>query len=399
MPRVLLAYSGSLNTTLAIPWLIQNKGYEVLTFAANLGYGEYLRTLGDHALDAGASSALIGDLSERFVSGYVLPALKANARYESGYFLAAALGRPLIAYELVRLAWEHGCEAVAHGCTERGNNQVRFETAIASLAPDLKVIAPIREWNLKSMADKQAFAKKCRLKVDFTGRELRHLDGNLWGISTQPEEASDLWKEPPESCFVLTVDPRKAPDEPVSVEIDFERGIPTAMDGQALTPLQMIESLNRLGGRSGVGRCDIIENRVIGLKTREIYEAPAATILYAAHQALEEITLPKDLTDFKAAASQHYANLIYRGLWYSEIRESLDSFFDTAQRTVTGQVRLELFKGTCRVTGRRSAWSLYDPSRKEPVDPAEARGFARISALASRVEGRRRVQHPELRAR
>ena len=234
--------------------------------------------------------------------------------------------------------------------------------------------------------------------MDWAGRELRHLDGNLWGISTQPEEATDLWKEPPENCFVLTTDPRKAPDKPESVEIDFERGNPVALDGKALTPLHLIESLNRLGGSAGIGRCDIIENRVIGLKTREIYEAPAAVILYAAHQALEDITLSKDLTDFKAAASQHYANLIYRGLWYSELRESLDAFFSTAQRTVTGQVRLELYKGTCRVTGRRSTWSLYEPTRKEPVDPAEARGFARIAALASRVEGRRRAQHPELRA-
>ena len=398
MSRVLLAYSGSLNTTLAIPWLIQNKGYEVITFAANLGYGEYLRTLGDHALEAGASAAHIGDLRERFVKDYVLPALKASARYESGYFLAAALGRPLIAYELVRLAAEFGCDLVAHGCTERGNNQVRFENTVAALSPDLKVIAPLREWNLKTRAEKLDFAKRCRLSVDLDGREMRHLDGNLWGISTQPEEGADLWKDVPEAAFVLTTDPRKAPDSPTVLVIDFERGEPKALDGKALSMLEMIETLNGVGGKAGIGRCDIIENRVIGLKTREIYEAPAASILYAAHQALEEITLPKELSDFKAAASQHYANLIYRGLWYSELRESLDAFFEKAQRTVSGQVRLELFKGACRVTGRRSAWSLYEPSRKEAVDPSDARGFARVSALASRIEGRRRTQHPELRA-
>ena len=327
MSRVLLAYSGSLNTTLAIPWLKQTRGYEVITFAANLGYGEYLRTLGDHALEAGAAAAHIGDLRERFVQDYVLPALKAGARYESGYFLAAALGRPLIAYELVRLASEFGCDLIAHGCTERGNNQLRFENSIAALAPDLKVIAPVREWSLRTREEKMAFARKCRLSVDLDGREMRHLDGNLWGISTQPEEASDLWKEVPEASFVLTADPRKAPDQPTIVEIDFERGEPKALDGQAMPLLQMIEALNLHGGKAGVGRCDIIENRVIGLKTREIYEAPAATILHAAHQALEEIPQSKELTDFKAVASQHYANLIYRGLWYSELRESLDAFF------------------------------------------------------------------------
>ena len=395
--RVLLAYSGSLNTTLAIPWLIQQKGHEVITFAANLGYGEYLRTLGDHALEAGASAAHIGDLRERFVRDFVLPALKANARYESGYFLAAALGRPLIAYELVRFASEFGCDTVAHGCTERGNNQVRFETAIAALAPDLKVIAPIREWNLRTLDDKLAFAKRCRLKVELDGRELRHLDGNLWGISTQPEKDADLWRDIPESSFVLTADPRKAPDAPTALEIDFERGEPKALDGKPLSMLAMIETLNRLGGKHGVGRCDIIENRVIGLKSREIYEAPAASILHTAHQALEDITLSKDLTDFKTAASQHYANLIYRGLWYSELRTALDGFFQAAQRTVSGQVRLELYKGACRVVGRRSAWSLHDPARTESVSPADAAGFARISALASRVEGRRRGGHPELR--
>lgn len=397
MSRVLLAYSGSLNTTLAIPWLIQQKGHEVITFAANLGYGEYLRTLGDHALEAGASAAHIGDLRERFVKDFVLPALKANARYESGYFLAAALGRPLIAYELVRFASEFGCDTVAHGCTERGNNQVRFETAIAALAPHLKVIAPIREWNLGTLEDKLAFAKKCRLDMDLDGRDYRHMDGNLWGIATQPPETADLWKEPPGSTYVLTADPRQAPDEPVFVEIDFVGGAPRALDGQALAPLQMIETLNLIGGKHGVGRCDIIENRVIGLKSREIYEAPAATILYAAHQALEDITLAKELTDFKTAASQHYANLIYRGLWYSELRSAMDSFFQTAQRTVNGQVKLELYKGTCRVVGRRSAWSLYDPARGEPVSPSDTAGFARISALASRIEGRRRFDHPELR--
>lgn len=398
MPRILLAYSGSLNTTLAIPWLIQNKGCEVITFAANLGYGEYLKTLGDHALEAGASAAHIGDLRERFVQHYVLPALKANARYESGYYLAAALGRPLIAYELVRFAQEFGCDAIAHGCTERGNNQVRFETAIAALAPEAKIVAPMREWNLKTLEDKLAFAKKCRLKVDLDGREMRHLDGNLWGISTQPPEAADLWKEPPDSAFVLTTDPRKAPDEPAFVEVDFVAGEPKALDGQAMPLLDMIEALNRIGGQHGIGRCDIIENRVIGLKTREIYEAPAATILYAAHQALEDITLPKELSDFKAVASQHYANLIYRGQWYTELRTSLDAFFNTAQRTVSGQIRLELYKGNCRVVGRRSPLSLAHYAKSQVVAPADASAFSRISAIAARVEGRRRAEHPELRA-
>jgi len=395
MPRIVLAYSGGLDTSVAIDWLRREKGFEVIAFSAHLGQDKHVKPLREKALNTGAVEAEIVDLRERFVQEYIWPALKANAVYENGYHLATALGRPLIASELVRVARRHDCEFVGHGCSAKGNDQVRFEAAVAALAPDLKVVAPLREWEFRTREDEIEYARKHNIPVDVTRKSPYSIDLNLWGMSIECGELEDPWAVPPEDAYGLTVSPEKAPGDGEELVISFEAGIPAALDGKRIEPVMMIQYLNEVGGSHGVGRCDLVENRLVGIKSREIYEAPAATILVKAHRALEEITLTKIVHRTKEMLSQRFAQLIYDGLWFTDLREAVCAFMDATQRHVTGDVRVRLYKGNCTVLGRRSPHSLYDFSlatygEGDKFKHSAAPGFLEIWNMPLRAEARRR---------
>lgn len=395
MQRIVLAYSGGLDTSICIHWLKATKGYQVIAFAANLGQGDDLAPLAQRALATGAVGAHVLDLRETFVRDYVFPMLKANAVYESGYLLNTAIGRPLIAKELVRLALENNCRAVAHGCTGKGNDQVRFEAAVAALAPQLEVVAPLREWSFKTREEELEYADKHNIPVTVKRDKLYSIDRNLWGCSIECGALEDPWQEPPEDAWQVTTSPREAPDKPTVLEIAFEQGVPAAVDGQSMSPVEIIETLNRIGGENGVGRIDMIENRLVGIKSREVYEAPGATILYHAHRAIEDVTLGRDVRRTKDALSQKYAELIYNGLWFTDLRRALDAFFDSTQEFVSGVLRVQLYKGQCTVLGRQSPHSLYSRglatySAGDTFNHESAAGFLDFWNLPIRAQGQRR---------
>lgn len=379
MPKVILAYTGGLATSLCIHYLRMKKGFDVVTYTANVGQGVNIEPVGARALELGAEAAHIGDLRERFLQDFCFPALRAGAVYESGYYLGTALTRPLIVEEMAKIAAEDRCEYLAHGCSGRGNDRVRFEAAAAALAPGLKVIAPLEEWGLTSREEQIRYAARYGMDVA-SATAFRAVDQNLWGIA-RPHDAAqmDPWAPIPESVYLLTVAPEKAPDEPAEIQIGFKRGIPVRLDGQALKPIEIIEALNELGGKHGVGRADVVEDRISGIKTREIYEAPAAAILFEAHRALERLVMPKELIHFKGILAKKYADLVYEGLWFTDLREGLDEFFRRVQQKVTGEVRVRLFKGRATAAGARSEYSLYDL------------GLARAAACESEAEGLRGV--------
>ena len=395
MARVVLAYSGGLDTSICIHWLKAKKGMTTVAFAANIGQGEDLEPLGQRALQTGAQSVHILDLREEYVRDYIFPALKANALYESGYPLNTALGRPLIAKALVEVARDEDCGFVAHGCTAKGNDQVRFETSVGALAPDIRVLAPVREWEFRSREEEIDYAESHHIDIPVTREKPYSIDGNLWGVSIECGELEDPWNAPPREAYQITTDPADAPDQAVEVAIGFEAGEPVRLDGKPMGGVALIEALNELGGAHGVGRLDIVENRVVGIKSREIYEAPAALILIAAHRALEDLVLSKSVRDTKEMLSDQYADLIYNGQWFSDLREALDAFLSETQRCVTGEVRVRLFKGSLAVAGRRSDYSLYDRrmatyGEGDTFDHASAQGFLHIYGLATRAEGLRR---------
>ena len=395
MAKVVLAYSGGLDTSVCIHWLKEKKGLDVIAFSANLGQGEYLEALGEKAISTGAESAHIADLREEFVKNYIFPALKANAFYHGGYLLATALGRPLIAAELVKVARENGCQFVAHGCTGKGNDQVRFDTSIAALAPELEVIAPLREWTMKSREQEIEYAKRYDIPVELTKKSPYSLDRNLWGISIECGALEDPWQEPPADAYFITKSPEEAPNKPTYVEIEFEKGIPAAIDGEGLDGISLIEKLNQIGGENGVGRIDSIEDRLVGIKSREVYEAPAATVLSGAHRGLEALTISRDLLQFKELLSQKYGQLVYNGLWFSEFRKALDAFFDYTQKYVTGTVKVKLFKGSCVVVGRKSPYSLYEKTlatytKEDVFDHKAAKGFIKIFSGPLALEAKRK---------
>ena len=398
MAKIVLAYSGGLDTSIAIHWLKAVKGFEVIAFTANLGQPGDLNAVAERALKTGAESAPVEDLREEFVRDYVFPALQANAAYENGYLLNTALGRPLIARELVRIAAENGCEYVAHGCTAKGNDQIRFEAAVAALAPELKIIAPVREWEFKTREEEVDYARKHNIEVPVTRESPYSIDRNLWGISIECGELEDPWKAPPRDAYLITRDPQDAPNEPTEVEIEFETGLPVALDGKPLGGVALIEALNAVGGENAVGRLDIIENRVIGIKSREIYEAPAATILIAAHRALEELCLSREVVRQKARISEVYSDLIYSGRWFTDLRDALDGFINPTQKYVTGAVRVQLYKGRCVVISRRSPCSLYDKSlatygKGDTFEHEAAQGFLDIFNLDIKAQGLRRKRY------
>ena len=357
--KVVLAYSGGLDTSVAIRWIKETYGMDVVTLTADLGDGRDAAAVKERALKTGAVAAYVEDARETFVKHFVFPALQANAIYEGVYPLATALGRPLIAYLLVQVARKEGATAVAHGCTGKGNDQVRFDVSVQALAPDLKVIAPAREWDMTDRNVEIAYAKKHNIPIPVTKAKPWSTDENLWGRSIEGGSLEEPWTEPPEEIYAWTKSVADAPALPAYVEIGFERGIPVSLDGEKLDGLALIQRLHKLAGDHGVGRVDHIENRLVGIKSREIYEAPAATVLLQAHQALEAMTLSKDQARFKARVSQEYADLIYNGLWFTAHHQNLAAYVQSTQQHVTGTIRVRLHKGSAVVVGRESPTSLY----------------------------------------
>ena len=393
--KVVLAYSGGLDTSVAIRWL-KDQGWDVVAFTVDLGEKKDLDAIQARALKTGASAAYVADGRAPFLQLFVWPSLQAGAVYEKEYPLATALGRPLIAAMLVQVARREGASAIAHGCTGKGNDQVRFDVATAALAPELQVVAPVREWGM-NRDDEIEYAAKHGIEVPATVRSPYSTDENLWGRSIEAGVLEDPWAEPPADVYAWTQDPRRCPDEPAYVEVGFKHGIPITLDGRAMPPVDLVGALNRTGGENGVGRIDHLENRLIGIKSREIYEAPAAVLLLQAHQALEDITLPKEVARFKDLVSQQWAQMVYDGLWFSPLRDALYAFVAETQEHVTGDVRLKLYKGSSSVVGRKSPSQLYQLAlatygKGDAFDQSAAAGFIKLWGLgvrtASQVQGR-----------
>lgn len=389
LKKVVLAYSGGLDTSVLIPWLKENFGCEVICFAADVGQEEELAGLEERALKTGASKLYIEDLTAEFVQDFIFPTLKAGAIYE-GYLLGTSFARPLIAKKLVEIAHAEGADAVAHGCTGKGNDQVRFEVTVQALDPDLKIIAPWRIWDLQSREDEIAYAQERGLEVPVAKERPYSMDRNIWHLSHEGADLEDPTNAPPDDLCLLITPPEQAPDEPAFVEIGFEKGVPMTLDGEEYEPVDLLRALNTLAGANGVGILDIVENRLVGMKSRGIYETPGGTVLYAAHRALESITLDRNTIHFKAIVAQRYAELVYDGLWYSPLREALAAFVDQTQQTVTGTVRMKLYKGNCVPMGISSPYSLYHEGiasfgYSELYDHKDAEGFINLFALPLKV--------------
>ena len=390
---VILAYSGGLDTSVAIKWLEERYGMQVVALAADLGQPGDLESLREKALAIGAVDAVTLDLKEAFARDYVLPSLKANALYEGKYPLATSLARPLIAAAMVEEAQRRGAAAVAHGCTGKGNDQVRFDLTTMALGPELRIIAPLREWKM-SREEEIAYAREHGIPVPVTLESPYSVDENLWGRSCEAGVLEDPMVEPPEDAYAWTVSPKAAPDQPRYLEVDFESGCPVALDGEELSLVDLITRLNSLGGEHGVGRIDMVENRLVGIKSREIYEAPAAVILIEAHRALEALTLTRETLHFKPVLEAKFAELVYYGLWHDPLRESLQAAVDATQGRVSGRVRVKLFKGCCAVVGRESAYSMYDYSlatydRADEFSHRSSEGFIELWGLPLKVWGSR----------
>ncbi len=386
MKKIVLAYSGGLDTSCAVRWL-KDQGYEVICFVADLGQGlgegEDFAAIEARALAAGASKVYIKDLQDEFVQDFVIPALKAGAIYEGKYLLATALGRPLIAEYLVEIAHKEKANAVAHGCTGKGNDQVRFEVTIGILDPKLEIIAPVRVWEFKSREEEIEYAHMYNIPIDVSKKKPYSIDRNIWGISIEAGVLENLEQEPPEDAYLITKSPTRDTTYPKYIEIYFEKGVPKKIDGKTYKLKTLINQLNDIGGLYGVGRSDLVENRLVGIKSREIYEAPAATILYTAHKELESLVLDRELAHFKEIISLKYSELVYYGLWCSPLKEALDSFVNSTQKHVTGSIKLKLFKGSCIPVGRKSPYSLYKKElstygKEDRFDQKLAEGFIRI---------------------
>lgn len=392
MVRVVLAYSGGLDTSVILAWLREEHDAEVVTYTADVGQGEEVEQARVKALDTGAAAAVVGDLRSEFVTDAVFPALRAAAVYESEYLLGTSLARPIITRGLVATAREHDADAIAHGATGKGNDQVRFELSTAALAPDLRTIAPWREWKLRGRADLVAYAEARGIPTPVTTESPYSMDANLFHISYEGGLLEDPWEAPPKGMFRRTIDPEEAPDQPQEVVVGLEAGNPVSVDGTAMAPVELLTHLNELAGRHGVGRIDIVENRFVGIKSRGVYETPGGTVLHAARRAVESIVLDREVLHLRDSLSQQYARVVYNGFWFSPERLSIQAMMDRIQEPVTGEARLILYKGSVRVTGRRSANSIYDPEiatfeADEVYDQADARGFINLNALRIRGHG------------
>ncbi len=388
--KVVLAYSGGLDTSAAIPWLKEKYGLDVITLTLDVGNENDLNAAHDKALKVGAVKAIVKDVKEELVRDYIFPALQADAIYEGQYPLATALARPLMGRVLAEVALAEGAEAIAHGCTGKGNDQVRFEVSVNALAPHIKVIAPAREWGM-TREETIKYAAARNIPIPVKSGKAYSIDGNVWGRSIECGVLEDPWNEPPEEVYEWTIAPEKAPDKPTYIVIGFEQGIPVSLDGKTMDGLRLIEKVHEIAGRNGIGRIDHVENRLVGIKSREIYEAPAAVVLTTAHQALEALTLSKDQARFKAKVALEYADLIYNGLWFSGLRQDLAAYVASTQRFVTGEVKLKLFKGRCSVAGRRSPYSLYSHGlatyeQGDKFDPSASPGFIHLWGLPVRTQ-------------
>ena len=386
MKKVVLAYSGGLDTSCIVRWL-KEKDYQVICFVADLGQGlgrgEDLSAIEARALAAGATKIYVKDLQDEFVEDFIVPALKANAIYEGKYLLATALGRPLIAKYLVEIAHKEKADTVAHGCTGKGNDQVRFEVTAGILDPKLEILAPVRVWEFKSREEEIEYAKAHNIPIDVTKKKPYSIDRNIWGISIESGVLENLEQEPPEDAYLITKSPTVQASYPKYIEVYFEKGVPKKIDGKTYKLKNLISHLNEIGGLYGVGRSDLVENRLVGIKSREIYEAPAATILYSAHKELESLVLDRELSHFKEIISLKYSELVYYGLWYSPLKGSLDGFVNQSQKYVTGSIKLKLFKGSCVAVARKSPHSLYKKElstygKEDKFDQKLAEGFIKI---------------------
>ncbi len=389
--KVVLAYSGGLDTSVILKWLIETYGCQVVAFAADLGQGEELEGLEEKALATGAVKARIEDLREEFVKDFIFPMFRANAIYEGHYLLGTSIARPIIAKHQVRIAAEEGADAVSHGATGKGNDQVRFELTYTALDPSLKVVAPWREWDLKSRTALVEFARKHGIPVPVTQEKPYSSDRNILHISYEGGILEDPWLEPRRDMYTLTVDPTEAPDTPEVIEIDFERGDPVAVNGERLSPSQLLRRLNETAGRHGIGRVDLVENRYVGMKSRGVYETPGGTVLRAARQAVESITMDREVMQIRDSLVPQYSRLVYNGFWFSPEMRLLQGLMDASQENVWGTARLKLYKGSCMVTGRKSDRSLYQPSFATFEEDSvyrqdDATGFIRLNALRLRIE-------------
>lgn len=389
--KVVLAYSGGLDTSVIVPWLRNNYDCEVICFTADLGQEEELDGLDEKAKQSGASKLYIRDLRDEFLRDFVFPTMQAGAVYEREYLLGTSFARPLIAKHLVEVAEVEGADAIAHGCTGKGNDQVRFELTAMALNPKLAVVAPWREWDIRSREDALAYATEFNVPVAQTERDIYSRDRNIFHISHEGGPLEDPWNEPETSMYQLTVSPEEAPDEAEYVEIGFEKGDPVSVDGETLSPVELFQRLNKLAGKHAIGRADIVENRLVGMKSHGVYETPAGTLLLRAHQALESICLDKHTMHYKDFVAVKYAELVYNGMWYTRLRESLDAFVKVTQEQVTGTIRLKLYKGNIIIAGRKSPFSLYREDyasfgEEDVYNQQDAEGFIHLFGLPMQVE-------------
>jgi argininosuccinate synthase len=395
--KVVLAYSGGLDTSIIIPWLKENYSYDVIAMVGDVGQGDDLDAVVDKAYATGASKVIVEDLREEFLTGYVFPAVKAGAVYEHKYLLGTSLARPVIAKHQVEVALREGATVVAHGCTGKGNDQVRFELAYQARAPELKVIAPWREWTLKSREDCLDYAEKHGISVTASREKIHSRDRNLWHVSHEGGELEDAAHAPFPSTWQMTNSPQEAPDREEQVEIGFEKGVPVSINGMTLDPVSLVELLNEIGGRNAIGRIDLVENRFVGIKSRGCYEAPGGTLLLTAHRELEALCLDRELMHFKQHIGLKYAELAYFGFWFTPLREALDAFVESTQQTVTGTAKLALYKGNISIVSRQSENSLYRTdlaafTMGDNYDQKDAAGFIRILGLPARSRARARLE-------
>jgi argininosuccinate synthase len=384
--KVVLAYSGGLDTSIIIPWLKENYGYEVIAVCVDVGQGAEIDSVKAKAIKSGASKLYIEDVKDEFVEEYIFPTLKAGAIYEGKYLLGTSFARPLIAKKLVEIAHKEGAEAIAHGATGKGNDQVRFELSIKALSPNMKVIAPWRIWDIKSREEAVDYAMARGIPVPVTKSHPYSMDRNVWHLSHEGSDLEDPWFTPDDSMLLMTTPPEKAPDKPTYIEIYFEKGIPVAIDGIKYKPLEIVEKLNDIGGQNGVGITDMVENRLVGMKSRGVYECPGGTILFTAHKELERLTLDRQTMYFKDLIANKYAQMVYDGLWFTPLKKAMDAFVDSTQETVTGTVKLKLYKGGCTVCGIKSPYSLYSVDyatfgEDQVYNQKDAEGFINLFGL------------------
>jgi argininosuccinate synthase len=389
--KVVLAYSGGLDTSIIVPWLRQHYGCEVICFCADVGQGEETEGLEEKAIQSGASKLIIRDLREEFIRDYILPTMQAGAIYERKYLLGTSFARPIIARHQVAIAEQEGADAVAHGATGKGNDQVRFELTFMALNPRLRVIAPWRQWNIRSRQDAIDYAAEHNVPVTATAEKIYSRDRNIWHISHEGGVLEDPWNEPLEDMYQLSVSPEAAPDEPEYVTVSFEQGVPVALDGTRMGLVELLEHLNELGGRHAIGRIDMVENRLVGMKSRGVYETPGGTILYTAHRELESIVLDRETLRVKERIALDYADLVYNGRWFTPLREHYDAFVRSTQVNLTGDARIKLYKGNAMAVGRRSPYTLYREDlatfeADEVYNQQDAEGFMRLYGLPLKVQ-------------